>query len=38
MYEGDVAHIAAELNVTEQIIEDYRDMVLTPLRDQCAAL
>ena len=38
MYEGDVAHIAAELNVTEQIIEDYRDMVLAPLRDQCAAL
>lgn len=38
MYEGDVAHIAAELNVTEQIIVDYRDMVLAPLRDQCAAL
>jgi hypothetical protein len=38
MYEGDVAHIAIELDVTLQIIEDYRDMVLAPMRDQCAAL
>ena len=29
MYEGDVAHIAAELNVTEQVIRDYQDLVLS---------
>ncbi len=38
MYEGDVVLMAAELDVTLQIIEDYRDMVLAPMRDQCAAL
>lgn len=38
VYEGDVGRIAVELNVTEQIIEDYRDMVLAPMRDQCAEL
>jgi Zn-dependent peptidase ImmA (M78 family) len=38
MFDGDVAHIAAELDVTCQVVKDYRDMVLAPLRDQCAAL
>ncbi|MEK0210025.1 hypothetical protein WM015_08020 [Bifidobacterium mongoliense] len=28
MYEGDVAHIAAELDVTEQVIRDFQDLVL----------
>lgn len=38
VYDGDVFRIAAELDVTKQVVEDYRDMVLAPLRDQCAAL
>ena len=38
MYEGESKAIAIELDVTLQIIEDYRDMVLAPLRDQCVAL
>jgi Zn-dependent peptidase ImmA (M78 family) len=37
-YDGEPRSIAIELDVTLQIIEDYRDMVLAPMRDQCAAL
>ena len=38
VYDGDVFRIAAELDVTKQVVVDYRDMVLAPLRDQCVAL
>lgn len=38
VYEGDVGRIAVELNVTEQVIDDYRDMILAPLRDRCMAV
>ena len=38
MYEGESKAIAIELDVTLQIIEDYRDMVLAPMRDMMAAL
>ena len=37
-YDGDISLMASELDVTRQVIEDYRDMVLAPLRDQCAEL
>lgn len=37
-YDGDIFSIAAELNVTKQVVEDYRDMVLAPRRDQQMAV
>ncbi|MEE8666904.1 MAG: ImmA/IrrE family metallo-endopeptidase [Bifidobacterium mongoliense] len=38
VYDGDIRLIAAELDVTRQVAEDYRGMVLAPLRDECMAL
>lgn len=37
-YEGDLSRIADDLNVTEQIVEDYQSMVLSRLRETQEAL
>lgn len=36
--DGELMVIVIELDVTLQINEDYREMVLAPMQDQCAAL
>ena len=38
VYEGDVFRIAAELDVTKQVVEDYQSMVLSRLRETQEAL
>jgi Zn-dependent peptidase ImmA (M78 family) len=38
VYEGDVFRIAAELDVTRQVVEDYQSMVLSRLRETREAI
>lgn len=38
VYDGDVFRIAAELDVTKQVVEDYQNMVLSRIRDMQEAI